>query len=103
MGPACSEAAEEGAKAAEPAPRQLSPSTVWRWITDLSRMSGRLWHLEEHLQRMLDQADLSSYQVLALKYRSEARREILVGCRKVLRVLSLFGNPTIPATARSPP
>lgn len=85
--------------------RQLAPSTVWRWIERLSRMSNLL----RRAQELILQADstgaitrgLAALAVADKKHKTSARRTLLIQCRKLLHIeaacrnlfdMSLFPN-----------
>jgi len=85
--------------------RQLTPSTPWRWIATL----GKLTHLLNRAQHLILQADaagavtrhLAALTLPPKKYRTTARKTLLIQCRKLLHTeaacrnlfdMSLFPN-----------
>jgi hypothetical protein len=99
--PACDEAALEAAKSAEPAPRQLSGSTVWRWVGDFAKRE--IADAERRMQQLVGHVDLASFHVPAGKYRTRERRDELVQCRRVLAALAVFETPTVSGRVDVPP
>lgn len=89
----------------EEAARELSPSTVHRWIGSIA--AGReQWQPAVRLAQQVHQgAGLSSILISVAKYRSEARRHVLEACGVLLRALSILAgkNPTQLATLGSSP
>jgi hypothetical protein len=83
---ATAESSEAAKEAEEEAPK-LRPSLVWRWIGSLAGLWPRLKSRWERRQIEADRADLSPWRISPRKYRSQARRQELVDCLRVLEVL----------------
>jgi hypothetical protein len=85
--------------------RQLAPSTPWRWISTLSRMSNLLRRAQELILQAEPSGAISRHlaalTISAGKYKNSARRTLLIQCRKLLHIeaacrhlfdMSLFPN-----------
>ena len=85
--------------------RQLAPSTPWRWISTLSRMSNLLRRAQELILQAESSGAISRHlatlTISAGKYKTSARRTLLIQCRKLLHTeaacrnlfdMSLFPN-----------
>lgn len=100
--------AEAGATEAEKeaeAVREMAPSTVHRWISTIA-VRREAWQPAVRLARRVHQGvRLGSLVVLAAKYRSAVRKEVLEACGLVLRALRIVTeeNPTQLATLGSSP
>lgn len=76
--------------------RQLSPSTIHRWITTLGGFSRVIGKAQKLIHQKHPSISLTRYlaqlSVPARKYRSEKRRQTLVACRRLLHLERLFSR-----------
>ena len=88
-------------------PEGLAPSTVWRWLSWLGGMPGRLRAAWDLIRQKEPGSTLhrQPWAVSAAKYRSEQRRETLVAAMQVLTVdrvcARIFGQGIFPRYATS--
>jgi hypothetical protein len=91
--------------AQERQPQGLAPSTVWRWLSWLGGMPGRLRAAWDLIRQREPGSTLhrQPWAVSAAKYRSEQRRETLVAAMQVLaadRICArIFGKGIFPRYA----
>ena len=99
--------AEAGATEAEKnaeAARELSGSTVHRWIGAIGSWRTSLQPVVR-LAAQVEEGGLRASMITAAKYRSTARQQVLEACEVVLRALKIVTarNPTHLATPGSSP
>jgi len=96
--------ATETEKEAE-AVRELAPSTPHRWIGTIAARREQWQPVVKQAQKTELGGRLSLTMISPLKYRSEARKWVLQGCRLLLRAVQAVAvrNPTELATQGSSP
>ena len=78
----------EEQKQAESTP-YFSHTTIYRWLTYFAGLDDYFRKLRERVLRQIDRLEFKSFTVAPHKYRSHARKLILVRCRQLIFCLGI--------------